>query len=1043
MPILISEEKYNTLGSLYANAGDWIDCECHFSTRFSIGSGTSAPFTYHSTGTQHYISSANYDFGDYGFVAGDTVTISWIMYSSGATSSYSRTIEFVNGGTMFIDSALPSSANGLTFPTDGHVAGMLILADKKPDSIEAEINLALNGTTSTNSVIDGSTNRLEANDLSSLAIGDYVAMSQLGDKSGGYIKNVRLHYVADSTSTPPTVETWRDWKITYKMFQWGVIKDGFAEPNYYDNTECLAPIVKVKAFAQYGNPNGVLEKQSENNEANTGGFNENFNGGANNYALTNITWTDSLGNSISAMDYKNDSNFTATITQAVQSTTLSKYRIGILFRPVDGSVYQNLVTGLGQNLLVNAPEVDFVHATSPDATVYTGSTNSSGARWDLTNLQFTQNSGVLTVTGTVKPNANCEAYFSNFPDGERKTTIWVSLSNHNYVNQFSDKVSLKIFDEDNIDAPIKGVQIPNVVNQYLYDHAVNNIFSNTSPQTTTEDDVLYKSDFRLVDNVNYEGVRARIFAYNTVTEEEFTLENYFFSFANVPYINGQYQPNFTVNRNFNLPPTTDRNTLKLIRKPSLDISGKYGVQFSYGYLNDWRYWLAQGGVNNDFFNITQSHNGQNKDWQHYSNTGNWIIRLSYYTRVNGVEDFNNYEAGIRPYNADASVSTTNTYLVDSLGQNTTSLLNDEVHTLTSVCTWDYNYLNAWAEITIEDYEGGNRWVISSYLAQGGITSNPLKPIAGVDKLDMQIVGNIATLKCKVDTNVVSASDVSISTRIYSEENTGGQIINASDEAELAYSLRRVTNTSVYNGNCIRVRRGSDNTEQDIGFSGDVLDTGALIDFAGNGGTDRAWITIWYDQSGNGNNAVMTNTAFQPLIVNSGAVITASNTKPAVQFNGTTEHLTLTSSVAVGQVFYESFVFERTDAGIDNISLGSSVASNPYSMFWDSSNVMYSGMEESGDNSHASSQTTTGDFLVTTRRELANNNVTMRRNGAGVGIANYTIGSAGSLNTFGMKKASPSSIYNSGNIQELLFFKVDKSASQTFIETNTNNFYNIY
>ena len=1036
--ILVTNETYNSLNSLYANAGDWVDCTFEFSTKFYIGSGISAPFTYTNTGTQFFISSPTIDFGADGFIAGDTIRIEYTHYLGGGFQSYVRVIDFVNGGNLFLTVALPTSLNSLVFPTNGVMSGMSISALKSPDAVEVEINLAPNGTTTTNSVIDGSTTRLEYPTSSAMAVSDVVDMAQLGYKSGGLVKDVQLTYVADNSASG-----YRDWKITYKMLQWGVIKDGFSEPNYYDNTECLAPAVKIRAFSQYGNPNGLLSGESENDEANTGGFDENYNGGVNNYAFNSIIWTDLLGNVIDAVDYSASSNFTATITQAVQSTTLSKYNIGLLFRPVDGSVYQNLTTNLGENLLLNAPDVDFLHSTTPNTTVYAGYQNSVGAAWGLTNLQFTQSGGTLTISGQVQPNAACSTYFANFPDGERLTTLWVGLSNHLTTAQYSDRVNVKIFNADNIDAPIKGVQIPDVVNEFLFDHANINITTNPSPQTTTEDDVLYKSDFRLVDNVDYEGIRTRIFAYNTVTQEEFTLENNFFSFANVVNINGQFQPNITINRGFNLPPATDRNVLKLIRDTSLDVAGKYGVQLTYGFLNDWRYWLAQAGVDNDFFNITQSNNGQNKDWQHYSNSGNWIIRLSYYTSVNGVEDFNNYAVGINPYEADLNVTTANTFLIDSLGQNATSLLDDHIHTMTSVCTWNANYLNAWAEVTIEDYESGNRWVISSVLPQGNITNNPLKPILGGTKLDLQILGNTATLKCKIDTNFIDVSKVCVTSRIYSEDNTTGFVINTSGDAEVAYSLRRLTTTTIYPANqCIKVRRDSDNTEQDIGFVGDVLDTASLLAFVGTDEGDNGYVSVWYDQSGNGNNATMSTLVSQPLIVGGGIVTLSSNGKPAVKFDGTNDYLSLSSGVQVAQVFYESFVFDRLATGIVSLSLGTDVALNPYSTLWETTNSLFSGMEDSGNNLIATSAQT-GSLLLSNWRVASSNAVSMRINGGGIGFNSYEVGVPGRLVTFGLTKGAAASVFHNGFISELIHYKTDQVINQPFIETNTNNFYTIY
>ena len=83
-------------------------------------------------------------------------------------------------------------------------------------------------------------------------------------------------------------------------------------------------------------------------------------------------------------------------------------------------------------------------------------------------------------------------------------------------------------------------------------------------------------------------------------------------------------------------------------------------------------------------------------------------------------------------------------------------------------------------------------------------------------------------------------------------------------AAAAYSLRQLSST--YSGNAIKVRRASDNAEQDIAFSNNELDTATLETFAS--GTD-AFVTTCYDQSGNGNDMTRTSAANQPKIVSNG------------------------------------------------------------------------------------------------------------------------------------------------------------------------------
>ena len=101
-------------------------------------------------------------------------------------------------------------------------------------------------------------------------------------------------------------------------------------------------------------------------------------------------------------------------------------------------------------------------------------------------------------------------------------------------------------------------------------------------------------------------------------------------------------------------------------------------------------------------------------------------------------------------------------------------------------------------------------------------------------------------------------------------------------AATAFSMRKLS--SIYTGSAINVIRSSDNSTQDIGFTtnGD-LDTATLKIFVGAG---NGFVTKWYDQSGNGNNLTQATSAYQPRIVNAGA-IDRENGKPFIRFFGIT------------------------------------------------------------------------------------------------------------------------------------------------------------
>ena len=95
---------------------------------------------------------------------------------------------------------------------------------------------------------------------------------------------------------------------------------------------------------------------------------------------------------------------------------------------------------------------------------------------------------------------------------------------------------------------------------------------------------------------------------------------------------------------------------------------------------------------------------------------------------------------------------------------------------------------------------------------------------------------------------------------------GGLILDNYTTA-IAYSLRKLR--SNYIGNCLRIRRSSDNTTKDIGFKNNYLDWEDALDFVGTG---AGFVEIWYDQSGNANNISQSILAEQPRLIQSGAAV---------------------------------------------------------------------------------------------------------------------------------------------------------------------------
>lgn len=131
------------------------------------------------------------------------------------------------------------------------------------------------------------------------------------------------------------------------------------------------------------------------------------------------------------------------------------------------------------------------------------------------------------------------------------------------------------------------------------------------------------------------------------------------------------------------------------------------------------------------------------------------------------------------------------------------------------------------------------------------------------------------------------------------------LLDAYPGATAAFAMHKLR--AAYSGSCIRVRRSSDNAEQDIGFSGTDLDESALTTFVG---ANNGFVTTWYDQSGNGNNYTQTTASIQHKIVNAGSVYKAGGRAILTPSSDQERMTTGTLSPAVSQPYTRMGVFSQ-------------------------------------------------------------------------------------------------------------------------------------
>jgi hypothetical protein len=282
-------------------------------------------------------------------------------------------------------------------------------------------------------------------------------------------------------------------------------------------------------------------------------------------------------------------------------------------------------------------------------------------------------------------------------------------------------------------------------------------------------------------------------------------------------------------------------------------------------------------------------------------------------------------------------------------------------------------------------------------------------------------------------------------------------------AAAAYSLRGLSTPYVTGGTpyACQVRNDS-NATADIGFvynplTGEYdLDTAALLAHCGGG---NGFVTEWYDQSGNVNDATQAVVLEQPQIVSSGSLI-LENGKPSVQFDGSDDFMncgtsflsTFNSPFSVytintfddGQPVTTSIVFgisnniSPTFANLittDNQPSGtirSIIRANAQVIDLTSTAVQPDGKVDLALYVFQMQSTTLSIYKNTTLYNTGTN--------ASMNLANMNLNSQDFY--FGKRNITVSPLPLDGNISEFIVWNSDQNSNRNGIYTNLNTFYSI-
>ncbi len=290
-------------------------------------------------------------------------------------------------------------------------------------------------------------------------------------------------------------------------------------------------------------------------------------------------------------------------------------------------------------------------------------------------------------------------------------------------------------------------------------------------------------------------------------------------------------------------------------------------------------------------------------------------------------------------------------------------------------------------------------------------------------------------------------------------------------AAVAYSVRQLNNNAPY---VLRVRRvtGAGNTgnddEADVKFDTTLTDPTISLDSPVNnfsaggsnattlgeflnvgtvGGTTysdadslspntaEAYATTWYDLTGNQNHAEQTTPQSQPQI-HSGLVNTdliTENGKPAVQFDGSNDYLSLTSTAVTNSVC--QILVSVYDTSVSSLKMPLGGGPTTWWQHYSANRIRIN--------------TTSGQVLFASGLSAGTQYLGFMNGNSGAytfhlnGTSKYS-GTLGNwyIDTIGRGLNSNTYAFNDP-IQEVILYESEKSSSRTGIETDINGFFGIY
>ncbi len=665
---------------LLANIGEKITATIDFTVRAdAIPNGSTTTILCNPPGnpSNDYIQTVGFA-GFQDFNLGDNIAI-FDTFSGGTNGGGYTIVEKISASIIRVDAALASETIDSANDYIALVTPM--------EAIRYNWNLIGNNENPTfNSKIDGTNQELTVNNYP-IGSTPVTAMNFFGDLS---------YQIGSATITrlaTGTVTGQQQFRIIHEFFitpfflsaQYTDLQNGIA-PSYFLNNECLKFIFRIEAGEDLSNPNSFQFSETLDVSGNSGWFDESFNSGYTDYSVKSISYEDDITtNSVPGIQLSaNKTRIKIVIENTISSPFLNNntdFTANFAYLPEFESEYQQN----GKTVIENF-YFDRGFQTVGSAAIAGDNFGTDEQVFETIEATFTSTSEIeieLLVSLSPAMITDIEAR------GRKAFAIWITTQNHLLATADADKVALladvEVFYQDTTDAGLLTWANPVFLKHYETDPLTEGA---DTINGRIEDDILRYDQFyidrggREDNTINIQQTRQFLIAKNSVTGDEFILEQFFQNWNNTTLVNdgtpsGQYTTqfiNFVQDRVFKMPTNDERKQIKVTRRADLDTTDFRYYEMYYPFMMRWEDWIALLNANTNFFDASLPQNGLNQLWNRYSTFANWDVYYRNQVILNQLDNVTNINSQLT-YSQDKIIDSF-TYL------ESTDWINEDISSFT-------------------------------------------------------------------------------------------------------------------------------------------------------------------------------------------------------------------------------------------------------------------------------------------------------------------------------------------------------------------------